>query len=243
MLIIPAVDIKNGKCVRLLQGKMDEETVFSNEPYKMAQKWEKEGAKLIHLVDLDGAIKKKPINLECIKQIVENVKVPLQLGGGIRNLSTIEEYINLGISKIIIGSEAIHNPEFVKESCKKFPGKIVVGIDAKKGYVAIEGWTKITKVKAVEIAKKFEDYGVCAINFTDIEKDGMQQGVNIEETIKMAQNLSIPIIASGGVSNIDDIKKIIPLKKYGIEGIISGRALYEGTLSLKEAIEEIAKFS
>ena len=237
MIVIPAIDIKNGKCVRLLQGNMNEETIFSDKPYKMAQRWENEGASLIHLVDLDGAIEKVPKNFSCIKKIVQNVNIPLQLGGGIRNIETIEKYIELGISKIIIGTEAIKNPTLVKEACKKFPNQIIVGIDAKKGFVAIEGWTKITDITAIDLAKKFEDYGVYAINFTDIEKDGMQKGVNIEETKKFAETLSIPVVASGGVSSIEDLKKLKPIEKYGVIGVISGRALYEETLSLKEAIE------
>ena len=237
MIIIPAIDIKNGKCVRLLQGDMEKETIFSNAPYEMALKWEKKGAEIIHIVDLDGAIEKTPKNLNTIKKILKTVKVPIQLGGGIRDMHTIAKYIEIGVSKIIIGTEAIKNPNLVKEACKEFPKKIIVGIDAKNGFVAIEGWTEITKITATKLAKSFENFGVYAINFTDIDKDGMQSGPNILETKKLAQDLSIPVVASGGVSNIEDIKNLLSIEKYGVTGVISGRALYEGTLLLEDAIK------
>jgi phosphoribosylformimino-5-aminoimidazole carboxamide ribotide isomerase len=237
MIIIPAVDIKNGRCVRLLQGRKDEETVFSNDPVKMAIKWDEEGAELIHVIDLDGAFEKSPQNLNSIKKIIENVKAGVQVGGGIRDKKTIRMFIDLGAKRVIIGTEAIKNPKLVKDACKEFPGRIVVGIDARNGMVAIEGWTETTKIKAVDLAKQFEDCGVAAINFTDIYRDGMQTGPNIKETLIIAENVSIPVVASGGVSNIEDIKKLIQLKKFGVEGIITGRALYSGNLNLKEAIE------
>ena len=237
MIIIPAVDIKNGRCVRLLQGRKDEETVFSNDPVKMAIKWDKEGAELIHVIDLDGAFEKSPQNLNSIKKIIENVKAGVQVGGGIRDKKTIRMFIDLGAKRVIIGTEAIKNPKLVKDACKEFPGRIVVGIDARNGMVAIEGWTETTKIKAVDLAKQFEDSGVAAINFTDIYRDGMQTGPNIKETMIIAENVSIPVVASGGVSTIEDIKKLIKLKKFGVAGIITGRALYSGNLNLKEAIE------
>ncbi len=240
MIIIPAVDIKDGKCVRLLQGRMDAETVFSDDPAAMAKKWEDQGGEIIHLIDLDGAVGKMPKNFNSIKKILESINVPVQLGGGIRDMDTIEKYLALGVEKVIIGTEAIKNPQLVADACKKFPGRIVVGIDAKNGLVAIEGWTEITGVKAVDLAKELEDCGVAAINFTDIHRDGMQTGPNIEETGRLAESVSIPVVASGGVSTIEDIRNLLPIQKSGVIGVITGRALYDGTLDLKEAIE-IAK--
>jgi len=237
MIIIPAVDIKNGRCVRLLQGRKDEETVFSNDPVKMAMKFNDEGAELIHVIDLDGAFEKSPQNLNSIKKIIKSVKAGVQVGGGIRDKQTIRMFIDLGAKRVIIGTEAIKNPKLVKEACKEFPGRIVVGIDARNGMVAIEGWTETTKIKAVDLAKQFEDCGVAAINFTDIYRDGMQTGPNIKETMIIAQTVSIPVVASGGVSTIEDIKELIQLEKFGVTGIITGRALYSGNLNLKEAIK------
>ncbi|MDY6791015.1 MAG: 1-(5-phosphoribosyl)-5-[(5-phosphoribosylamino)methylideneamino]imidazole-4-carboxamide isomerase [Thermodesulfobacteriota bacterium] len=237
MIIIPAVDIKNGRCVRLFQGKKDEETVFSNDPVKMAIKWDNEGAELIHVIDLDGAFEKSPQNLNSIQKIIENVKADVQVGGGIRDNKTIRKFIDLGAKKVIIGTEAIKNPKLVKDACKQFPGRIVVGIDARNGMVAIEGWTETTKIKALDLAKQFEDCGVAAINFTDIYRDGMQTGPNIKQTMIMAKNVTIPVVASGGVSTLEDIKKLVRLEKFGVSGIITGRALYSGNLDLKEAIE------
>lgn len=237
MIIIPAVDIKNGRCVRLLQGRKDEETVFSNDPVKMARKWDDEGAELIHVIDLDGAFEKSPQNLNSIKKIIESVNAGVQVGGGIRDKKTIRMFIDLGAKRVIIGTEAIKNPKLVKDACKEFPGRIVVGIDARNGMVAIEGWTETTKIKAVDLAKQFEDCGVVAINFTDIYRDGMQTGPNIKETMIISESVSIPVVASGGVSTIEDIKKLIQLEKFGVTGIITGRALYSKNLNLKEAIE------
>ncbi len=237
MIIIPAVDIKNGRCVRLLQGRKDEETVFSNDPVKIARKWDDEGAELIHVIDLDGAFEKSPQNLNSIKIIIESVKAGVQVGGGIRDKKTIRMFIDLGAKRVIIGTEAIKNPKLVKDACKEFPGRIVVGIDARNGMVAIEGWTETTKIKAVDLAKQFEDCGVAAINFTDIYRDGMQTGPNIKETMIISESVSIPVVASGGVSTIEDIKKLIQLEKFGVTGIITGRALYSKNLNLKEAIE------
>ena len=237
MIVIPAVDIKNGKCVRLFQGEMDKETIFSEHPYEMAQKWEAEGAELIHLVDLDGALAKQPKNKDAVEKIRKTVKTPLQLGGGIRDMDTIRMYIDLGVSRIIIGTEAIKNPRLVEEAAKAFKGAIVVGIDARNGNVAIDGWTETTSVTAVELAKKFESCGVAAINFTDIHRDGMRSGPNLEETKKLAMAVNIPVVASGGVSCIEDIENLLPLESFGVTGVITGRALYEGTLNLKQAIK------
>ena len=237
MIIIPAVDIKNGKCVRLFQGRMDEETVFSDDPAAMAKRWEDEGAEMIHVVDLDGAVEKSPKNLTSIRKIIESVNAHVQVGGGIRNEKTVRMFLDLGIKRVIIGTVAIQEPKLVKDICKAFPHQIVVGIDSRKGLVAIEGWTQTTQIKSIDLAKQFEDCGVAAINFTDIHRDGMQTGPNIDETRRLAEAVSIPVIASGGVSTIEDIINLMPLKAVGVVGVITGRALYSGSLDLKAAIE------
>ena len=236
MIIIPAVDIKNGKCVRLSQGRMDAETVFSDQPVAMAQKWDAFGVDIIHVIDLDGAIQKRPKNAEAIQDIVDSVTARVQIGGGIRNLNTIETYLQLGAYRIIIGTEAIRNPQLVKDACRLFPGRIVVAIDARNGLVAIEGWTENTQTTAVDLASQFEDQGVAAINFTDIHRDGMQTGPNIEETRKLAESISIPVVASGGVAKLQDIRNLLPLESLGVIGVITGKALYAGSLDLAEAI-------
>lgn len=236
MIVIPAVDIKNGKCVRLSQGRMDAETIFSNDPAAMARKWDTDGVDIVHVIDLDGAIHKRPKNTEAIRDILTAVRARVQVGGGIRNLKTIEDYLQMGVYRIIIGTEAIRNPQFVKEACKLFPGRIVVGIDARNGLVAIEGWTETTETRAVDLALQLEDQGVAAINFTDIHRDGMQTGPNIEETRKLAETISIPVVASGGVSTLQDIRNLLPLEPLGVTGVITGKALYAGSLNLAEAI-------
>ena len=236
MIIIPAVDIKKGKCVRLLQGRMDAETVFSEDPAAMANKWETYGVELIHVVDLDGAVKKSPQNLIAVRTILESVETPIQLGGGIRNEDTARMYLEMGVKRVVIGTEAIHNPKFVGNLCRTFPDQIVVAIDARNGRVAIEGWTQTTGVDAVDLAKQFEDVGVAAINFTDIHRDGMQTGPNIEETRRLAEAVSIPVVASGGVSTLADIRNALPLQSVGVVGIIVGKALYSGSLDLQAAI-------
>jgi phosphoribosylformimino-5-aminoimidazole carboxamide ribotide isomerase len=236
MIIIPAVDIKDSRCVRLLQGRKDAETVFSDDPAAIAAKWAGDGAQLIHVIDLDGAFEKAPRNHPTIKKILGVVEVPIQVGGGIRDEKTINMYLDAGVDRVILGTEAIRNPKLVAWACKTFPGRIVVGIDARNGLVAIEGWTQTTRTKAVDLAKQFEDSGVAAINFTDIHRDGMQTGPNIAETRRLAESVSIPVVASGGVSSMEDIKNLLPLKAVGVEGIITGKALYTGTLNLKEAI-------
>lgn len=236
MIIIPAVDIKEGRCVRLLQGRMDAETVFSDDPAAMAGQWEAQGAEMLHVVDLNGAIEKSPRNLPVIQRIVDSLRIPVQVGGGIRDMETIARYVEIGVSKVVIGTEAIRNPQLVRQACRDYPGRIVVGIDARKGMVAIEGWTETTDVRAVDLARQFEDYGVAAINFTDIHRDGMQTGPNIEETRQLAEAVRIPIVASGGVSTLEDIKNLLPLAGSGVIGVITGKALYSGTLNLREAI-------
>ncbi len=220
---------------------MDSETVFSDDPAAMAKRWEDEGAEFIHVVDLDGAIEKSPQNLGSIRKIINSVDAHIQVGGGIRNERTIRMFLEIGVKRVIIGTEAIRNPKLVKDACKEFPGQIVVGIDARNGWVAIEGWTKTTQIKAVDLAIQFEDSGVAAINFTDIHRDGMQTGPNIEETRRLAEAVNIPVVASGGISSIEDIQNLIPLETIGVVGVIIGRALYSGRLKLKEAIEVLKK--
>jgi phosphoribosylformimino-5-aminoimidazole carboxamide ribotide isomerase len=237
MLIIPAVDIKKGRCVRLLQGREDSETVFSDDPSAMAATWEGEGAELVHVIDLDGAFSKGPQNIEAVRRIIDRVDIPVQLGGGIRSMETISTFLDLGVGRVILGTEAIRNPSLVEQACRAFPDKIMVGIDARNGMVAIEGWTQTTEQPAIEMAKGFEGIGLAGIIFTDIHKDGMQTGPNIEETKLMAESASTPIIASGGVGDINDIKALVKLEPLGVVGIITGRALYDGRLDLKQALE------
>ena len=236
MMIIPAVDLKNGKCVRLVQGRMEDETVFSNDPAAMARQWADAGAELIHVVDLDGAFEKSPRNLDAVKNIIDTVDTPIQLGGGIRTERTVKTLLDMGVKRVIIGTEAINNPEWVMQISRRFPGQVVVGIDARNGRVAIEGWTETTHTQAVDLAKRFEDCGVAAINFTDIYRDGMQTGPNIAETGRLAEAISIPVVASGGVATIDDIKNLLPLEKVGVTGVITGKALYSGTLDFRQAL-------
>jgi phosphoribosylformimino-5-aminoimidazole carboxamide ribotide isomerase len=241
VIIIPAIDLKGGNCVRLLQGRMDAETVFSTDPAAMAQKWASLGAEVIHVVDLDGAIEKSPVNKTAIRAIVEALTVPVQVGGGIRNMESIELFFDIGVRRVIIGTEAVRNPQLVVSACKKYPGRIIVGIDARNGLVAVDGWTKTTDTTAIELAKRFENCGVAAINFTDIHRDGMQTGPNIEETRRLAEAVSIPVVASGGVGSIEDIKNLLPLESSGVIGIITGRAIYTGALDLAEAIRIAGK--
>lgn len=236
MLIIPAIDLKDGQCVRLKQGLMDESTVFSNDPAAMASQWVQEGARRLHLVDLNGAFAGTPVNQEVVNEITSShPELPVQIGGGIRNLETIEAYVNAGVSWVIIGTQAVKNPEFVAEACKEFPDKIIVGLDAKNGFVATEGWAEVSDIKATELAKRFEQDGVTSIVYTDIARDGMMQGVNIQETVTMALASSISIIASGGITNMDDIRALKEVEESGIVGAITGRAIYEGTLDLETA--------
>jgi phosphoribosylformimino-5-aminoimidazole carboxamide ribotide isomerase len=237
MIVIPAIDIKAGRCVRLLQGQMDKETVFSDDPASMARRWVDEGARRIHVVDLDGAIEKTPKNLKPIEQIVAAAgSVPIQVGGGIRDMETLRMYLDLGVDRVVIGSVAIYDPALVKQASHDFPGRIVVGIDARDGRVAIEGWTQTTGVSAIDLGRQFEDCGVAAINFTDIERDGMQTGPNITAIREFARAIRIPVVASGGVSCMEDIRRLSELAVDGVAGIITGRALYDGRLNLGEAV-------
>jgi phosphoribosylformimino-5-aminoimidazole carboxamide ribotide isomerase len=237
MLIIPAIDLKDGHCVRLKQGLMEDATVFSEDPAAMARHWVDKGAQRLHLVDLNGAFAGKPVNEAAIKAIVKEVggDLPIQLGGGIRDLETIERYLDDGISYIIIGTAAVKNPGFLHEACDAFPGHIIVGLDAKDGKVAVDGWSKLTGHDVADLARKYEDYGVEAIVYTDIGRDGMLTGVNIEATVALAQNLRIPVIASGGITNLEDVKRLCAVEDEGIIGAITGRAIYEGTLDFAAA--------
>jgi phosphoribosylformimino-5-aminoimidazole carboxamide ribotide isomerase len=237
MIIIPAIDLKDGQCVRLRQGEMDSATVFSSNPAEMAEKWVASGARRLHLVDLNGAFAGKPVNESAIKAICNAVgdEIPIQLGGGIRDLDTIERYLDDGITYIIIGSAAVKNPGFLHDACNAFSGHIIVGLDAKDGMVAVEGWSKVTHHEVVDLAKRFEGYGVEGIVYTDIGRDGMLSGVNIEATVKLAQALNIPVIASGGITNLDDVRALCGVAGEGIMGAITGRAIYEGTLDFTEA--------
>ncbi|MDB5806765.1 MAG: hisA [Betaproteobacteria bacterium] len=243
MLIIPAIDIKDGHCVRLKQGDMADATVFSEDPGAMAAHWKAQGAKRLHLVDLNGAVAGKPKNEGAIKQIVAALggEIPIQLGGGIRDLDTIERYLDDGISYVIIGTAAVKNPGFLHDACGAFPGQIIVGLDAKDGKVATDGWSKLTKHDVIDLAKKFEDYGAEAIIYTDIGRDGMLAGVNIEATLKLAQAMRIPVIASGGLSSIKDIVDLKAIESEGVVGAIAGRAIYDGTLNFKAAVLEAEK--
>ena len=242
MIVIPAIDIKNGLCVRLRQGKMSDETVYSEFPEEIAVRWHIKGAERIHMVDLDGAVQGRPVNSDIIRKTVKAVPIPIQLGGGIRDINTIESYLDLGVAQVILGTVAYKDPEFVIKACGQFPGRIILGIDAGQGHVAVEGWVEKTDATPVEMVKRFESAGVMAIIYTDIQRDGMISGPNIEATKELAEATIIPVIASGGISGIDDVVKILSLEQYGVNGMITGRALYEGTMDLAEAIK-IAKIS
>jgi len=238
MLIIPAIDLKDGRCVRLQQGDMSKETVFSEQPSKMAAQWARQGARRIHVVDLNGAVAGKPKNEEAVKALVAAVDsdIPIQLGGGIRDLDTIESYLDDGVSYVIIGTGAGKNPGFLHEACDAFPGHIIVGLDAKDGKVAVEGWSKMTGHDVIDLAKKYEEYGIEALIYTDIGRDGMMTGINIEATLKLAQAIKTPIIASGGLNSVKDVQAVCEmLVPEGVIGAIAGRALYEGKLDLKKA--------
>jgi phosphoribosylformimino-5-aminoimidazole carboxamide ribotide isomerase len=236
MILIPAIDLKQGHCVRLRQGNMDETTVFSDDPVAMAGKWVAQGCSRLHLVDLDGAFEGEPVNADIIEEICTSFpSLPIQIGGGIRKIETVESYLEAGVSYVILGTMAVRRPEFITELCSEFPGKIIVGIDAKNGKVAVHGWSEDSEHSAQEMALLFEDEGVAAIVYTDISRDGMMQGVNVEATRLLAESINVPVIASGGVTDMDCIVKLNAVKSSGIEGIIIGRALYERTISLPEA--------
>ncbi len=237
MLIIPAIDLKDGHCVRLQQGEMESATVFSQNPGAMAKHWLDQGARRLHLVDLNGAFAGKPVNAPAICDIVDAIdgKIPIQLGGGIRDLETIGRYLEEGISYIIIGTAAVKTPGFLRQACDAFPGRIMVGLDAKDGKVAVDGWSKVTDHDVIDLAQKFEGYGVEAIIYTDINRDGMLNGINTEATVELARELTIPIIASGGVTDLKDVSTLCEVEAEGVMGVITGRAIYEGTLDFKKA--------
>ena len=236
MLVIPAIDLKDGQCVRLRQGDMDDSTVFSDDPVATAAQWAQSGARRLHMVDLNGAFAGTPKNAAAVKAITQALPTqPVQIGGGIRDCNTIESYLNAGVHYVIIGTAAVKNPEFVHEACARFPGHIIVGIDAKAGFVATDGWAETSTVQAVDLARDFRDAGVEAIVYTDIERDGMMQGVNIAATVNLAVEGGLPVIASGGVTDIEDIRRLAEVSHNGIVGAITGRAIYEGTLNVAEA--------
>ena len=237
MLLIPAIDLKDGHCVRLQQGDMNNSTIFSEDPAAMARRWVEAGARRLHLVDLNGAFVGKPVNEGAVKSILRAVgdDIPVQLGGGIRDLDTIERYLDDGISYVIIGTAAVKSPGFLKDACSAFGGHIIVGLDARDGKVATDGWSKLTGHEVLDLAQKFEDYGVEGIIYTDIGRDGMLTGINLEATVRLAQALTIPVIASGGLSNLADIKAVCELEPDGVKGVICGRSIYTGALDFKAA--------
>ncbi|MDW7674750.1 MAG: 1-(5-phosphoribosyl)-5-[(5-phosphoribosylamino)methylideneamino]imidazole-4-carboxamide isomerase [Bacillota bacterium] len=236
MIIFPAIDLRGGKCVRLVQGRLDQETIFSENPVEVAKTWQAKGAEFLHLVDLDGAFAGKPKNLEVIAEIAANVTIPTQLGGGIRNIDTIEEILGLGISRVILGTVAIGNPKLVQEACDRFPGKIVLGIDSKDGLVAVEGWGTTAEKSAIELALEMKKLGIERIIFTDIRRDGMLSGPNLDSTKELAEKTGLKVIASGGMSSLEDVKAVKALESAGVEGAIMGKALYTNTVKLEDAL-------
>jgi len=236
MIVIPAVDLKDGRCVRLSQGRMDEESVYSDDPVRMAKHWESKGAERLHVIDLNGAVNGKPVHESVIKEIAKSIHIPVEVGGGIRNLETIEMYLSSGTEWIILGTVAHRNRPLAEEACRRFPGRVILGIDARGGRVAIQGWKEEVTLGAIELAKEFEGLELSAIIFTDIERDGMSTGVNSEMTGALARSISIPVIASGGVSRVEEIHQLMTLEPDGVTGVIVGRALYTGRIDLEEAI-------
>ena len=235
MILIPAIDLKDGKCVRLRQGRMDDETVFSDDPVAMAGRWVDAGARRLHIVDLNGAFAGEPVNGQVIRRIAEAYPdLPIQVGGGIRDADTIQAYLDAGVQYVIIGTKAVTAPHFVSDVCLQFPGHIIVGLDAKEGKVAIDGWSKLSNHDVIDMARHFENDGVAAIVYTDIGRDGMMTGVNVESTVRLAQAIRIPVIASGGITTIDDVRALCEVADEGIMGAITGRAIYEGSLDFAE---------
>jgi len=240
MIVIPAIDLKAGKCVRLQQGQMSKETVYSESPSETAVTWFEQGAERLHLVDLDGAVGGKPVNRDAIRDILKSVPIPVELGGGIRSMATVEAYFEMGVSWVILGTAAIKDPALVENACSTFPGRIILAIDARSNLVAVEGWTEPTKLRAQVLARKFKRMGVSAIVYTDIERDGMSVGPNFKATEEFAREVRVPVIASGGISGLEDVRRICGLAEAGVIGMITGRALYEGKLSLRDAVRVAA---
>jgi len=236
MILFPAIDLKDGQCVRLKLGDMAQATLFNDNPAAQAKSFEAQGFEWLHLVDLNGAFEGRPVNGNAVEEILKAISIPVQLGGGIRDLTTIEHWLSRGVTRVILGTIALRNPEIVRDSCKKFPGKIVVGIDAKAGRVAVEGWGESSSLNAIELARRFQDAGVAAIVFTDIDRDGILKGINFEKTLELANSVNIPVIASGGLASIKDVQRLLEPDCAILEGAISGRAIYDGRLDSKEAL-------
>ena len=239
MILFPAIDLKNGQCVRLKLGDMEQATVFSDNPAAQAKNFEDQGFEWLHLVDLNGAFEGRPVNGKAVEEILRAISIPVQLGGGIRDLATIEHWLSRGITRVILGTVALRNPDIVREACKEFPGEIVVGIDAKAGHVAVEGWGESSTLTAIELGKRFADAGVTAIVFTDIDRDGILKGINFEKTLELANSVNIPVIASGGLASIKDIERLLEPDCAILEGVISGRAIYDGRLDSRAALKLI----
>src|SRR4030043_1526060 len=241
MIVIPAVDLKDGRCVRLSQGRMDQESVYSEHPVQMAKHWESKGAERLHVVDLNGAVMGRPFHRSLIKEITRSVQIPIEVGGGIRDLDTIGDYLSSGVRWVILGTAAFQNRSLIEEACHRFPERVILGIDAKGGRVAIQGWNEVVSLEAIALAKQFEGKGLSAIIFTDIERDGMSTGLNFQSTRNLARAISIPVIASGGVSGIEEIEHLMAIESDGVIGVIVGRALYTGLIALEEAIRVVKR--
>ncbi len=239
MILFPAIDLKDGQCVRLKLGDMEQATIFNDNPADQAKRFEDQGFAWLHLVDLNGAFEGRPVNAKAVEEILKAISIPVQLGGGIRDLATIEHWLSRGVTRVILGTIALRNPDIVREACKEFPGEIVVGIDAKAGHVAVEGWGESSSLTAIELGKRFEDVGVSAIVFTDIDRDGILKGINFEKTLELANSVNIPVIASGGLASIKDVERLLEPDCAILEGAISGRAIYDGRLDAKAALKLI----
>lgn len=237
MIFFPAIDLKDGQCVRLLRGEMDQATVFNDDPGAQARAFVNQGCQWIHVVDLNGAFEGRPVNADAVDAILDDVRVPIELGGGIRDMETIRFWLDKGVRRVILGTVALRDPDLVIEACKKYPGRIAVGVDAKDGMVAVEGWAEVSDISAIDLAKKFEDAGVAAIIFTDIARDGLMQGPNTDSTLELARAISTPVIASGGVSSMEDLKDLKARGGDILEGVISGRAVYDGQINVREAVD------
>lgn len=236
MIVIPAIDLKDGRCVRLSQGKMEQESVYSEYPVEVARQWESMGAERLHVVDLNGAVAGHPYHRSLIQKIAQSVRIPVEVGGGIRDITTIEDYLSSGVRWVILGTAAFQNQSFIEEVCQHFPARVILGIDAKGGKVAIRGWKEVVSLNAIDLVKRFEGLSLSSIIFTDIERDGMATGLNFQSIKELAQSTSIPVIASGGVSRLEDIEQLLELESEGVIGVIVGRALYTGSVNLEEAI-------